>query len=76
MHEITDNLLIGIGRQSETIDGWTRFTGVKVSLYDTSEDTPVVLDNYLVEGDYSYTNVIYDKKHFYHLHHKDRISLM
>ena len=64
LHEITDNLLIGIGRQSETIDGWTRFTGVKVSLYDTSEDTPVVLDNYLVEGDYSYTNVIYDQKAF------------
>jgi len=64
LHEITNNLLIGIGRQSETIDGWTRFTGVKVSLYDTSEDTPVVLDNYLVEGDYSYTNVIYDQKAF------------
>ncbi len=64
LHEITDNLLIGIGRQSEEIDGWTRFTGVKVSLYDTSENTPVVLDNYLVEGQYSYTNVIYDQKAF------------
>ena len=64
LHEITDNLMIGIGRQAEEIDGWTRFIGVKVSLYDTAGDTPVNLEDYLVEGDYSYTNVAYDHKAF------------
>jgi len=64
LHEITDTLLLGIGRQAEEIDGWTRFTGVKVALYDTSGDTPVNLETYLVEGEYSYTNVMYDHKAF------------
>ena len=57
-------LMIGIGRQAETIDEWTRFTGVKVSLYDVSGDTPINLETYLVEGEYSYTNVTYDHKAF------------
>jgi len=64
LHEITDNLLLGIGRQAEEIDGWTRFTGVKVALYDTSSDDPVNLETYLVEGEYSYTDVMWDHKAF------------
>ncbi|MBN2541017.1 MAG: beta-propeller domain-containing protein [Bacilli bacterium] len=64
LHIITDNLMIGIGRQAEDMDGWTRFTGVKIALYDTTEDTPVNLETYLVEGEYSYTNVQWDHKAF------------
>ncbi len=64
LHEITDNLMIGIGRQAETNGEWTWFTGVKVALYDTSADEVVTLDTYLMEGEYSYTNVAYDHKAF------------
>lgn len=64
LHEITDNLMIGVGRQVETSDGWTRFTGVKIALYDTSGDTVVNLETYLVEGEYSYTSVVWNHKAF------------
>lgn len=64
LHEINDTLMIGIGRQAETNDEWTRFTGVKVALYDISGDDPVNLDTFLVEGEYSFTNVAYDHKAF------------
>jgi inhibitor of cysteine peptidase len=64
LHVITDNLMIGIGRQAVTDNDRTYFTGVKVSLYDTSQDTPVNLESYLVEGEYSYSNVTYDHKAF------------
>ena len=64
LHVITENLLLGIGRESLTEGEWTRFTGVKVSLYDTTEDTPINLDTYLAEGEYSYTNVMWDHKAF------------
>jgi len=65
LHPISDSLMVGIGRQAETNEyGWTYFTGVKVALYDTSDDDPVNLDTYLVEGEYSYSNVMYDHKAF------------
>ncbi|MBI9009113.1 MAG: beta-propeller domain-containing protein [Tenericutes bacterium] len=64
LHEITDNLMIGIGRQAEDMDGWTRFTGVKVALYNTTGDVVENIETYLVEGEYSYTNVIWDHKAF------------
>ena len=64
LHVITENLMIGIGRDAETIDGFTRFTGVKIGLYDTSQDTPLNIGNYKVDGEYSYTNVAWDHKAF------------
>jgi uncharacterized secreted protein with C-terminal beta-propeller domain len=65
LHVITDNLMIGVGRQAET-DQYNRtfFTGVKIALYDTSGDTPTNIETYLVEGEYSYTNVSYNHKYF------------
>lgn len=65
LHEITDNLMIGVGRNAET-DGYgnTYFTGVKIALYDTSGDESVNLETYFVEGEYSYTSVIYNHKAF------------
>ncbi|MGD9761408.1 MAG: beta-propeller domain-containing protein [Candidatus Izemoplasmatales bacterium] len=65
LHVITDNLMIGVGRQAET-DEYDRtfFTGVKIALYDTSGDTPTNIETYLVEGEYSYTNVSYNHKYF------------
>lgn len=65
LHEITDNLMVGVGRQAETNEyNQTFFTGVKVALYDTSDDLPVNLETYLVEGEYSYTAVTYNHKYF------------
>lgn len=65
LHPITDNLMIGIGRQAETNEyGWTNFVGVKIALYDTSEDEVVNLETYLVEGEYSYSAVTYSHKAF------------
>ena len=65
LHPINEELLLGIGRQAEINEyGNTVFTGVKVSLYDTKGDEPVNLDTYLVEGEYSYTPVLYDHKAF------------
>jgi uncharacterized secreted protein with C-terminal beta-propeller domain len=65
LHEITGNLMIGVGRNAET-DGYgnTYFTGVKIALYDTSGDESVNLETYFVEGEYSYTSVIYNHKAF------------
>ena len=64
MHIITDNLMLSIGRYTIEDNEWTRFGGVKVALYDTSLDNPVNIENYLVEGEYSYTNVMWDHKAF------------
>jgi uncharacterized secreted protein with C-terminal beta-propeller domain len=64
LHQVNDDLMIGVGRSSETVGGFTRFTGVKISLYDTSGNTPVTLDTYFAEGEYSYTPVTYDHKMF------------
>lgn len=65
LHEITDNLMIGVGRQAETDKyGWTNFTGVKISLYETSADTVVNLETYFVEGEYSYSSVGWNHKAF------------
>jgi uncharacterized secreted protein with C-terminal beta-propeller domain len=72
LHEITDNLMVGVGRQAETNEyNQTFFTGVKVALYDTSGDTPVNLETYLVEGEYSYTAVTYNHKYFMSFTPKD-----
>lgn len=64
LHPLTEDLSLGVGRQAETVDGFTRFTGVKVALYDISADDPVNLETYLVEGEYSYSPVQYDHKAF------------
>jgi len=64
MHPINDSLLLGIGRQAETDGDWTYFTGVKVSLYNVDGLDPVLVENYLVEGEYSYSPVTYDHKAF------------
>ena len=64
LHEITDDLMIGIGRQAVQEGDWTNFTGVKVALYDTTGDIVENLETYLVEGEYSYTNVMWDHKAF------------
>ena len=65
LHDINDDLLLGVGRQAEVNDyGFTVFTGVKVALYDVSGDEPVNLETFLVPGEYSYTPVIYDHKAF------------
>lgn len=64
LHPYSDDLMIGIGRQAITQDGWTNFIGVKVALYDVSEDDPIALDTLLVEGEYSYSPVSYNQKLF------------
>lgn len=64
LHMITEDLMLGVGRNAETIDGITRFTGVKISLYDVSENEPVSLQTILVGDGYTYTNVIYNHKLF------------
>jgi uncharacterized secreted protein with C-terminal beta-propeller domain len=64
LHPIADGLMVGVGRMAETIDGSTRFTGVKITLYDTTDDNPLALDVFEVEGEYSYTPVVYDHHAF------------
>ncbi len=64
LHVISDDLMLGVGRAVDNSGGWTNFTGVKISLYDTTGDDPVNLETYLVEGEYSYTNVMWDHKAF------------
>ncbi len=65
LHIINDGLMVGVGRQAETSEyGWTYFTGVKVSLYDTTGNEPLSLETYLMEGEWSYTPVTYDHKAF------------
>ncbi len=64
LHEITDDLLLGVGRQAENIGGFTNFTGVKISLYDVTGNDPVTIETYFVDGEYSYSPVTYDHKAF------------
>lgn len=64
LHEITDSLMVGVGRQAVTDGEWTRFVGVKVALYDTTGDEVENIETYLVEGEYSYTSVTYNHKSF------------
>jgi len=64
LHVINEELKLGIGREAQTIDGITRFTGVKIELYRAAEEELVSVDYYKVEGEYSYTNVAYDHKAF------------
>ncbi|MBN2504559.1 MAG: beta-propeller domain-containing protein [Bacilli bacterium] len=64
LHEISDDLLLGVGRQAETVNEFTNFTGVKIALYDVSGNDPLAIETYFVEGEYSYTPVIYDHKAF------------
>jgi uncharacterized secreted protein with C-terminal beta-propeller domain len=64
LHPYNDDLMIGIGRQAITQDGWTNFVGVKVALYDVSGDDPVTLETLLVEGEYSYSPATYNHKLF------------
>lgn len=64
IHVISDDLKLGIGRMAENVDGWTRFTGVKVELYRAVGTELVSLESYLAEGEYSYTNVSWDHKAF------------
>lgn len=64
LHPIDEGLSLGVGRQAVTESGFTYFTGVKVALYDISEDDPINLETYLVEGEYSYSPVTYDHKAF------------
>jgi uncharacterized secreted protein with C-terminal beta-propeller domain len=73
LHEITDNLMIGVGRQAELNEyGWTVFTGVKIALYDTSGNDPVNLETYFVEGEYSYSSVVYNHKAFIYFAPQDQ----
>ena len=64
LHIINDNLMLGIGREADNTGEWTRFTGVKVALYDTTGDNPEQIGYYKVDGEYSYTNVMWDHKAF------------
>jgi len=64
LHPVNDDLMIGVGRQAEKIDGFVRFTGVKVALYDVSGDDPITIETLYVEGEYSYSPVTYDHKLF------------
>lgn len=64
LHPLDNDLMIGIGRQAVTMDGFTRFTGVKVALYDVSGNDPVALQTVLVAGEYSYSPATYNHKLF------------
>lgn len=61
LHEMTDKLMIGVGRQANNLG---QFQGVKISIYNTEGDDPVNIDTYFIEGTYSYTPVSYDHKMF------------
>jgi uncharacterized secreted protein with C-terminal beta-propeller domain len=64
LHIMGDDLVLGVGRQSETVDDMTRFVGVKIELYRSQGTELVSIEKYLAEGEYSYTNVAWDHKTF------------
>jgi len=65
LHIVSSSLMLGIGRNSVPNQwGGTWLNGVKVSLYNTSGDTPELITSFNVEGQYSYTPVQYDHKAF------------
>lgn len=64
LHLINEELMVGVGREAKEQNGWVNFVGVKVALYDTSDDTPILLRSLFVEGEYSYSPVTYDHKQF------------
>jgi uncharacterized secreted protein with C-terminal beta-propeller domain len=64
LHVINEDLILGIGNDSETVDGMTRTLGVKAELYRAVGENLTSLEIYTVEGQYSYTNVSWDHKAF------------
>lgn len=62
LHPYNENILIGVGMEASE-EG--RVQGVKIGLFDVSDfENPREIDKYIVEGDYSYTEVQYDHKAF------------
>ena len=60
MHPYADNLMIGIGMEA-TEDG--RATGMKISLFDSTDpQNPKEISKYLIEGNYSSSDVQYNPK--------------
>lgn len=64
IHNINDNLLLGVGRASETDGTRSWFTGVKVELYWSDDDGVSAIGYYQALGEYSYTNVAWDHQAF------------
>ena len=62
LHPYDENTLIGIGMEA---DEQGRAQGVKIGLFDVSDfENPKEIDKYIVEGDYSYSEVQYEHKAF------------
>ena len=64
LHPYSENLLIGVGQDTKTINGRTTTTGLKVSLFDVSNSTkPREVDS-LVIGTQSSSEALYNHKAF------------
>ena len=62
LHPYDENTLIGIGMEA---DEQGRAQGIKIGLFDVSDfENPKEIDKYIVEGDYSYSEVQYEHKAF------------
>ncbi len=64
LHYITGtDYVIGLGYNTETTSGGrTRFNGIKISLYDHSQAEAVNLSTVVLEGEWSYSEALYNPK--------------
>lgn len=64
LHPIRENLLLGIGQNTQTApDGTVSTDGMKLSLFDVSDPTlPIEADTLLLGSDASYSPALYDHK--------------
>ncbi|MBU5689985.1 MAG: beta-propeller domain-containing protein [Candidatus Aenigmatarchaeota archaeon] len=62
LHPYDETHLIGFGRD---IDEQGRVKGLKISIFDVSSvDNPVEISNYIVKGEYTYSEALYEHKAF------------
>ena len=64
LHPWKDQQLIGFGRATDLVNDRVVNTGLKLSLFDVSADTPVELDSYVIGNRYSESAALYDHHAF------------
>lgn len=64
LHPFGNDILIGFGKETKTEDDRTTTSGLKLSLFDISSDTPQELDSYVISGVGNESIALYDHHAF------------
>ena len=64
LHPFNNNILIGFGKETKEVDGRTIASGLKISLFDISGDTPKEINSYITGDAGSESIALYDHHAF------------